>query len=137
LPVPNVFEKTHLVPERPMPGAKIVVLYPQPTDVDAFDRVYLDEHVPLAKAKIGGASRFIFTIVRGALGGASPYYRITEIHFPSMEALQASAASASTQEAAGHAVAISSGGPPLFLIADETTMELSRTGASAEAAQAV
>jgi len=102
-----------------MPGAKIVVLYPQPTDVDAFERVYLHEHVPLAKAKIGGATRFTFTTVRGAVGGASPYHRITEIYFPSMDALQASAASPGTQEAAGHAVAISSGGPPVFLIADE------------------
>ena len=102
-----------------MPGAKIVVLYPQPTDVDAFERAYVEEHIPLAKEKIVGATRVTFTTIRGALGGASPYHRITEIHFPSMDALQASAASATTQEAAAHAVSISSGGPPVFLVADE------------------
>jgi hypothetical protein len=50
-----------------MPGAKIVVLYPQPTDVEAFERAYVEEHIPLAKAKIGGATKFTFTAVRGAV----------------------------------------------------------------------
>ena len=109
-----------------MAGAKIVVLYPRPTDVDAFERAYMDEHIPLAKAKIGGATKFIFTTVRGVVGGEAPYHRITEIHFASMEALQASAATPATQEAAGHATAISSGGPPVFLIADEETMVLAK-----------
>ena len=102
-----------------MPGAKIVVLYPRPTDVETFERLYLDEHIPLARAKIGGATRVVFTTVMGAVGGDPPYHRLTEIHFPSMEALQASAETAGTQESAAHAIAISSGGPPIFLIADE------------------
>ena len=41
-----------------MPGAKSVVLIPPPTDVAAFERVYVDEHIPLALAKIVGATRF-------------------------------------------------------------------------------
>lgn len=102
-----------------MPGAKIVVLYPQPTNVDEFERVYLDEHIPLTKAKIVDATKVVLTTIRSAVGGASPYHRITETHFASMDALQASAASADTQEAAGHAISISSGGPPVFLVADE------------------
>jgi len=102
-----------------MPGAKIVVLYPRPTDVAAFERLYIDEHIPIAREKIAGATRFVFTTVLGAHGAESPYHRVTEIHFPSMEALQASAANPRTLESAAHAVSISSGGPPLFLIADE------------------
>lgn len=117
-----------------MPGAKIVVLYPRPTDVEAFERVYQEEHVPLARAKIGGATRFVFATVRGAVGGDSPYHRITEIHFPSMEALQASVATPSTQEAAGHAVSISTGGAPLFLVTDEETMHLDGAAPSSGAA---
>jgi len=54
-----------------------------------------------------------------AHGAEAPYHRVTEIHFPSMEALQASAANPSSLESAAHAVAISSGGPPVFLITDE------------------
>jgi len=102
-----------------MPGAKIVVLYPPPTDVAAFERLYVEEHIPLARAKIVGATKFIFTTVLGAHGAEAPYHRVTEIHFPSMEALQASAANPSSLESAAHAVAISSGGPPVFLITDE------------------
>ena len=105
-----------------MAGAKIVVLYPKPTDVTEFERLYVDDHMPLAKAKIGGATKFVFTTVGGAVGGDPAWHRITEIHFPSLDALQASLATVSTQEAAGHAVQISSGGAPLFLIGDETTM---------------
>lgn len=116
-----------------MAGAKIVVLYPRPTDVDAFERVYVEEHIPLAKQKIGGATSFVFTVVRGAVGGDAPYHRVTEIHFPSMDALQASAGTASTQEAAAHAVAISSGGPPVFLIADEEVMPLAAPGSASGA----
>lgn len=107
-----------------MPAAKLIVLYPHPTDVGAFERAYIDEHIPLAKAKIPRATKFIFTTVRGAVGGESPYHRITEIHFPSLDVLQASAATAEMQEAGAHAASISSGGPPRFLIADEATMVL-------------
>jgi hypothetical protein len=40
-----------------------------------------------------------------------------------MEALQACAASESGQETLGHAVEISSGGAPIFLIAEEESFE--------------
>jgi hypothetical protein len=30
-----------------MAGAKLVVLYPCPQDVDVFERVYTEEHVPM------------------------------------------------------------------------------------------
>jgi len=105
-----------------MPGAKIVVLYPRPTDVEIFERAYVEEHIPLAKSKIDGATKFIFTTVRGAVDAEPPYHRVTEVHFASMEALQASASTSGTQEAAKHAVTISSGGAPVFLIADEETV---------------
>jgi uncharacterized protein (TIGR02118 family) len=102
-----------------MAGAKIVVLYPRPTDVAEFERLYVDEHMPIVDAKIGGLSKVIYTTVVGAAGGDAPYHRITELHFPSMAALQQSMGSASTQEAAAHAVAISTGGAPIFLIAED------------------
>ena len=102
-----------------MAGAKLVVLYPRPTDVAEFERRYVDEHIPLAEAKIVGKTKFVFATVVGAIGGDSPYHRVTEIHYPSMAALQASLAAPSSQEAAADAVALSSGGMPLFLIAEQ------------------
>jgi uncharacterized protein (TIGR02118 family) len=120
-----------------MPGAKIVVLYPPPTDVEAFERVFFEEHVPLAKEKVSGVTKYVLAIVRSGLGGDAPYHRVNEIHFPSMEVLQASAATAGTQEAAAHAIAISSGGPPLFLIADAGDVFMADGTQPADAAAAV
>jgi hypothetical protein len=54
-------------------------------------------------------------------GNAPPLYRIAELHFPSLANLHEAAASASAQQAVAHAVSISSGGKPVFLIAEEET----------------
>jgi len=45
-----------------------------------------------------------------------------EIHFPSVEALQACAASEGGKQTIANAVAISSGGPPIFLVAEEEVL---------------
>lgn len=105
-----------------MSEIKVVVIYPRPTDVDAFEKLYVEEHVPLAAEKIKGMSRFAATKVVGTPDGSdAPFYRIAELYFPSMEALERSVASAGTQEAVAHAFAISSGGPPIFMVAEEET----------------
>ena len=107
-----------------MPGVKLIVLYPQPTDADAFERAYVDEHVPIAREKIKGMRKAVFSRVIGGLGGAPPrFVRMAEIHFASMEALQQSMQDPGTQEAAAHATEISTGGPPVFLVAEETIEE--------------
>ena len=104
-------------------AAKIVVLYPYPADVDAFERAYTEEHVPMVNEnKLKGITKFVATRVVGtADGSAPPFYRIAELHFPSLEALQECASSAGAQAAVAHAVSISSGGTPLFLVAEEET----------------
>jgi len=101
---------------------KIVVIYPRPTDVEAFEKAYIDDHVPLAMEKIKGVTKFVATKVLGTPDGQTPpFYRIAELHFASMADLQQSAASPGTQEAVAHAIAISSGGMPIFLVAEEET----------------
>ena len=105
-----------------MAGTKLVVIYPRPADVDAFERAYRDEHVPLVGEKIKGMTKFVATRVVGTPGGATPpFYRIAELHFPSLTALNEAAASPGAQEAVSHAVSISTGGEPIFLIAEEET----------------
>src|SRR5215470_5932624 len=105
-----------------MAETKLVVIYPYPTDVDAFERAYIDEHVPLAKEKIRGMTKFVATRVVGTPDGQKPpFYRISELYFPSIEELTRSASSPGTQEAAAHAVSISTGGAPIFLVAEEET----------------
>ena len=102
-----------------MAETKLVVIYPFPKDVDAFERVYSNEHVPLAVAKLGGKTRIVATRVLGSPQGTPPFCRIAEIYFPSIHTLQACTASEGGKEALAHAVKISSGGPPIFLVAEE------------------
>jgi uncharacterized protein (TIGR02118 family) len=105
--------------EQAMAGVKMIVMYPRPKDIDAFEKLYQNEHVPMAVEKLAGKSKFVATKVTASPQGTPPYYRIAEVHFPSMEALQACAASAGAKETLGHATKISSGGPPVIMIAEE------------------
>jgi uncharacterized protein (TIGR02118 family) len=102
-----------------MAGVKLIVMYPRPKDIDAFEKLYQTEHVPMAVEKLAGKTKLVATKVTASPQGTPQYYRIAEVHFPSMEALQACAASAGGKETLGHAAKISSGGPPVMLIAEE------------------
>jgi uncharacterized protein (TIGR02118 family) len=106
-----------------MAAAKLVVLYPAPKDADAFEKVYADEHVPMVTPEnFPGITRFIGTRILGTPDGSpAPFHRMAELHFPSMEALQKAAASPGAQKAVHHAISISPGGMPTFLVAEETT----------------
>jgi len=109
-----------------MADVKLIVLYPPPKNVEVFDEIYQTEHVPLAVAKLGGKSKIVATKVLGSPQGAHPFYRIAEVYFPSMQALQACAASDGGKEVLAHTVKISSGGPPIFLVAEEETFRFSQ-----------
>ena len=106
-----------------MAGAKLIVMYPPPKDLDAFERAYSDEHIPMAAPifERAGASKAVFSKTIGSPAGAPAFHRIAEIHFPSLAALEACAAS-SGQEALAHAQKISNGGPPVVMIAEEETV---------------
>lgn len=106
-----------------MAGAKLVVLYPTPRDPAAFERAYREEHAPMVTpATFKGITKFVASRITGtADGGAAPFARVAELHFPSLQTLQAAAASESAKRAVAHAIAISTGGPPLFLVAEEET----------------
>ena len=104
-----------------MAAVKVVVLYPVPTDVNSFEQAYARDHSPMVTPEnFKGLRKFIASKVVGTADGSpAPFHRIAELHFPSMEALQAAAASAVAQEVIAHALSISSGGPPVFLVAEE------------------
>jgi uncharacterized protein (TIGR02118 family) len=105
-----------------MKAAKLIVMYPTPTDVTVFEHRYQHEHVPMAVEKLAGKIRFDANLITSAPGKAqAPYYRIAEVYFPSMQDLEDCLSSPSGQETAAHAVEISSGGDPLFLIAEVET----------------
>lgn len=100
---------------------KMIVAYPPPKDASAFDKVYQQEHVPMAIANLHGKTKIVATKVLLSPQGDPPVYCIAEVYFPSMEALQKCAESAGGKETLAHAAKISSGGPPVIMIAEEDT----------------
>jgi uncharacterized protein (TIGR02118 family) len=109
-----------------MAGVKLVVLYPRPTDIEVFERLYQKEHVPMAAKKLTGSTQFAATKVLASPQGMPSIHRIAEIHFPSREALEACSASEGGKETLAHAVRISTGGPPILLIAEEDTFKFAQ-----------
>jgi len=102
-----------------MAGAKLIVMYPRPKDIDEFESVYRKEHVRMAMAKLRGNTKIVATRILGGPQSPAPFHRIAEIHFPSMRMLKACTASEGGQLVLAHAAVISTGGPPVLLIAEE------------------
>lgn len=100
---------------------KIVVMYPLPKDIEAFEDVYHNEHVPMAVDKLVGKTKIVATKLVGSPLGPPAFHRIAEVYFPSMQALEACAASEGGKLTIAHAVSISSGGTPTILVAEEET----------------
>ena len=104
-----------------MAGAKLIVMYPPPKDLDAFERAYSAEHIPMAARifQAAGATKAVLSKATGSPTASPAFHRIAEIHFPSLAALQSCAASKGGQDALAHAKKISNGGAPVVLIAEE------------------
>ena len=102
-----------------MAGAKLIVIYPRPTDIEVFDKAYAEEHVPMAVNNLIGKSKIVATRFLSAGADVPAFHVMAEVHFPTMEALQQCAASEGGKKTLAHAVEISTGGPPIVLIAEE------------------
>jgi uncharacterized protein (TIGR02118 family) len=94
---------------------KLVVLYTQPSDPDAFDRHYLGTHMPLV-SQIPGLERSETGRVATAIdGGEKTYYRIAELYFADEAALQAGFASSEGQATAADYQQIAPPGSRMFI----------------------
>jgi uncharacterized protein (TIGR02118 family) len=102
-------------------AVKLIVIYPRPKDIQAFETVYTRNHVPMAVEKLVGKTKIVATRVSGSPQGRPAFHRIAEIHFTSMEALEACADSEGCKQTLANAASISSGGAPIFLVAEEET----------------
>lgn len=82
-----------------MAVAKLMVLYPAPRDVSEFEQAYTRDHAPMVTPQnFSGITRFVASRIVGTPDGSpAAFHRIAELHFPSMEALQAAAASSTPQ----------------------------------------
>jgi uncharacterized protein (TIGR02118 family) len=122
-----VFEVDQYDEERKMAAAKLIVMYPVPTNIEAFEKIYQGEHVPMAVEKLRGKTKIVATKVLASPQGPTPFHRIVEVYFPSMQALEECAASEGGIQTLAHAVKISTGGAPNFLIAEEATFNFEQT----------
>src|ERR1700688_213887 len=109
-----------------MKSVKLVVIYPRPKDVADFENIYQTEHVPLAVARLAGKTKMVASKALGSPQGTPLSYRVAEVYFPSMQALEACAAAAGGQETLAHATKISSGGPPVILVGEEETFKFTK-----------
>jgi len=109
-----------------MAAAKLIVMYPMPTDMAAFVRAYSSERLAMAAPifQAAGATKAVLTKIVQAAAGTPTVHRIAEIHFPSTEVLQSCAASQAGRDALALAYKISNGGPPVVLIAEEEVVKL-------------
>jgi uncharacterized protein (TIGR02118 family) len=100
-------------------SVKLLVLYPTPTDLEQFDRQYEREHLPMGKEALIGATGLASHRILGSPAGTSPFARLTEVTFPTLKALQECATRPGAQKTLAHAVQISTGGAPHFMIVEE------------------
>ena len=97
-------------------NAHLLVMYPTPKDPKSFERAYREEHLPYAGPRLKGATGVVSKRVASAPGERPAYHAISDVTFPSLEALQACASSPSGKEALAHAASISTGGPPVIVV---------------------
>jgi len=94
---------------------KLVVLYTQPSDPEAFDRHYLGTHVPLVAAIPGLQRSETGRFVSVVDGGEQTYYRIAELYFADQSALQAAFGSPEGQATANDYQQIAPPGSRMFV----------------------
>jgi uncharacterized protein (TIGR02118 family) len=95
---------------------KLVVLYTQPDDADAFDQHYAGTHMPLVD-KIPGLQRTETGRVAAAIdGGEKTYYRFTELYFADQAALQTGFGSDQGKATAADYQQIAPPGSRMFLV---------------------
>lgn len=93
---------------------KLTVLYGHPTDPEAFEAYYASTHMPLV-GKIKEIAKAETTKFLDEADGSKPtYYRMAELWFEDMDALQAGMGSEAGQATAGDIANFATGGVTLL-----------------------
>lgn len=98
--------------------ATLLVLYKTPVDPAAFDRYYVETHIPLAK-KLPGLRRY--RVSKGAVAspaGASNVYLVATLIFDSVAAIQAAFGAPEGAAAGGDLPNFATGGADLLIFDD-------------------
>jgi uncharacterized protein (TIGR02118 family) len=78
---------------------KVTVLYDQPEDPAAFEKYYLETHIPEHGMKIPNVTRLEASKVVANPGEQPPFYRTADLYFEDMASFQASMGSPISQAA--------------------------------------
>ena len=73
--------------------AKLIAIYKEPVDVEAFEKHYFGTHIPLAKKMPGFRKYEVSTGRISVLAGPSDVYLIGAVYFDDLEAMQKAFAS--------------------------------------------
>ena len=98
--------------------ATLLVLYKKPADPAAFDRYYVETHIPLAKKVPGLRS---YRVSKGAVvaaAGVTDVYLVATLTFDSMAAIQSGFASPEGAAAGGDLPNFATGGADLLTFDD-------------------
>jgi uncharacterized protein (TIGR02118 family) len=94
---------------------KLVVLYTQPDDPDAFDEHYLGIHMPLVSEIPGLQRAEAGRLVTALDGGEHTYHRIAELYFADQDALGAAFGSPEGQATAADYQKIAPPGSRMYI----------------------
>jgi uncharacterized protein (TIGR02118 family) len=89
---------------------RLLVLYGQPKDPEAFDRYYQEIHIPLARRMQGLKKWTIGKVTQAPDGPASPWYYMADLYADSREQLDAILASPEGQASIADVPNYASGG---------------------------
>ncbi len=67
-----------------MKSVKLIVAYPQPKDASAFEKIYQQEHVPMAIANLHGKTKMVATKVLQSPQGEPQFYCVAEVRARSL-----------------------------------------------------
>ena len=100
---------------------KLIVLYPQPSDVEKFEKEYI-AHLRLFHEKAGipdNVKPYMVTKMLPTPTGIPQFYKMFSMPYNSPEELQAAMSSQGMQEVGADAQRISTGGAPIIMIGNE------------------
>jgi len=94
---------------------KLVVLYTQPDDREAFDKEYAEVHMPLVEQVPGLQRTEVGRLVTALDGGEKTYHWMAELYFADQEAMQAAFGTDEGKATAAHYGKIAPPGSRMFV----------------------
>jgi uncharacterized protein (TIGR02118 family) len=99
-------------------STKLLILYTQPDDEAAFLAHYDQVHMPLARTIPGLDKAVVNRVDANLMGGASPYFIVTELHFADKAAFDLAMASPENRATGKDAMSFAKGKFTLLAVSE-------------------